>query len=116
YLERDPVITHTIIRAPHRSYGRRKRTSTGIFKGFTGWQQWLLAHDSQPAHFFGALFSVSDNPVPGDNLYRQRANVGDTYGIGEHVMLPPGIAMLGHVTRNDVHCQFVRFHTYFASC
>ena len=84
HVELFTIFGDTEITAVHGAGGRAQARAAGVFKCFTGPEQWLVADDAQTFDFFGVAGGVIDVPDAGDQLRRHGAGVFDFDRVGEH--------------------------------
>src|SRR5450830_2084557 len=75
-----------------------------------------MAHHAQPAHFLHPVVGVGDDPVARDELRRHRARVLDGDGVGEDVVVPVGLRLLGQILRLYGYGQIIGGHRCPLSC
>ncbi len=103
-IEFFPVFGYAKITSMHGTRGGAQASAAGVFKCFPGFEQWLVAHHAQSAHFFSEAIGVINVPGTRDQLGRYAAGVADFDGIGKHIHALLGCGLLH---------QKMRLHFYF---
>ena len=93
--------------AAHRSDRGVELAAAGIFEGFAGPEQRLLADDAEAANFLHARVAVGDDPVAGNDLRGDGADVLEGDRIGENVTLAGRIGLIGDELRNGARRDLV---------
>src|SRR5262249_39497011 len=84
-LEALAAFAHHLIAPGHEARRGRQRHARGIFKTFAGCEHRLLADHAFALHLLLPPRGVGDDPVPGAELHRLVAGVGDDDGIGPEI-------------------------------
>src|SRR5262249_18628665 len=70
----------------HEARRCRQRHATGVFVRLAGLEHWRLADHAGALHLLEPAVGVGDLPVPGLELHRRRAAIGDLDRIGPEVI------------------------------
>src|ERR1700737_2100282 len=85
-LEPLAALAYHLVAAGHEARRGRKRHAAGVFEALARREHGLLADHAFAADFLLAAGGVGDDPVPGPQLHRLLADVGDDDGVGPEIL------------------------------
>lgn len=98
-LELRSVLRRHLERPAHRADRCIELTTARVFKSLSRSKKRLLADHAEAPHLLNARIAVGNDPVPGNQLRRNRSHILDGDRIGENVALQIRIGLVGNELR-----------------